>query len=63
VSLIEDKAVGALPAAAVGDALGGATALPKSWVDPLGERFPTTLPGFDRVTLTELTARTCAVAL
>jgi ADP-ribosylglycohydrolase len=47
---------------AICGALSGAASLPPSWTDPLGERFRTTLPGFDGVTAGELTARTCAVA-
>ena len=47
---------------AICGALSGAASLPPSWTEPLGERFRTTLPGFDGVTLGELTARTCAVA-
>lgn len=47
---------------AICGALSGAANLPRSWIDPLGERFRTTLPGFDGVTVGELTARTCAVA-
>ena len=47
---------------AICGALSGAASLPPPWTDPLGERFRTTLPGFDGVTVEELTARTCAVA-
>jgi ADP-ribosylglycohydrolase len=47
---------------AICGALSGAANLPRSWTDPLGERFRTALPGFDGVTVGELTARTCAVA-
>ncbi len=47
---------------AVCGALCGAARLPRSWTDPLGDRFRTTLPGFDGVSLAELAARTCAVA-
>jgi ADP-ribosylglycohydrolase len=47
---------------AICGALSGAANLPRSWTDPLGQRFRTALPGFDGVTVGELTARTCAVA-
>lgn len=47
---------------AICGAMSGAASLPSSWTDPLGDRFRTTLPGFDGVTLAELTTRTCAVA-
>ena len=66
MSLIEDKAVGALADATVGavcGALAGAERLPQSWTDPLGVQFhTTTLRGCDGVSVAELTARTGAVA-
>ena len=46
---------------AICGALSGAAALPPSWTEPLGDRFHSSLPGYDGVTLDELTERTLAV--
>jgi ADP-ribosylglycohydrolase len=48
---------------AICGALAGAERLPRSWTDPLDGQFHTTLPGFDGVSVAELTGRTGAVAL
>ena len=57
----DTDSAGATVGAICGALFGGAS-LPASWTDPLGERFRTTLPGFDGVTAGELTTRTRAVA-
>lgn len=46
---------------AVCGALCGADALPEQWTKPLGEQLRTSLPGFDGITLDELTERTLAL--
>jgi hypothetical protein len=38
----------------------GARALPPAWIDPMQDRYATSLPGFDGVSFTELAARTAA---
>lgn len=43
-------------------ALAGATALPPQWISPLHDTVRSSLPGFDRVTLTELANRTVQLA-
>lgn len=43
-------------------ALLGASRLPDEWTGPLGDRFHTSLPGFDGVTVAELADRTMALA-
>ncbi|QIK71953.1 ADP-ribosylglycohydrolase family protein [Propioniciclava coleopterorum] len=42
--------------------LAGAAALPRAWVEPLRDRYATSLPGFDGVSFTELAARTQTLA-
>ncbi len=46
----------------IAGALLGARALPAEWIDPLQDRYSTSLPGFDQVSFTELAARTAALA-
>ena len=50
-------AVGSIVGAAV-----GVTGIEQRWSAPLGERFTSSLPGFDRIELGELVQRTIAVA-
>ena len=40
----------------------GAAALPPAWIDPIEDRYATSLPGFDGVSFTELARRTIALA-
>jgi ADP-ribosylglycohydrolase len=48
--------------AAVGSILGALRPIDERWTTPLHGRFATSLPGFDGITVDELTARTIAVA-
>jgi ADP-ribosylglycohydrolase len=49
-------------AGAVTGAMAGAGRLPGRWIDPLRDRYATSMPGFDGVGFTDLAARTVAQA-